>query len=531
MMMYRVLIFATILSLINGAIVDDVYVENLASNIEKSGLLKNFGQSWKEHLDTWNSFQRANDGQPTDGSLPCNTSREDNRPTFSVHRLHPADIGIVGALGASFVAGSGAGAKRLMEVTMQYRGVSFPIGGDENLTTTETLPNILKKFNPLLRGFSRGIAPVWFEELSQFNVAVPGASSDDLEDQAKELVKRIKAMTGASEQWKVISIYVGVNDLCDACEKRIGGRASTYGRRVKNAVDKLEKELTKTIVNLIALPPLHQWYTQLHDDPVCHALHKYLCPCIMKAESDNLSKEYNNELYGLPERYNERVDFAVVVQPFMSGLVTFPKDVANTTNQTDQSFFAPDCFHFNRRGHAAAARALWTNMLQAVGDKDITMNFDKSELSCPDEECPYIRTWLNSNNCSRKKHHPIPTLPPIIGNHTWNWNWTDHIKNFTDHLQNYTDQFHNLTENFTAHFTLKPWNRNFIGMAQSKEIGTEDGYGYGSIAWIAFGVILSMSVVAMAIAGVISYNKRRIQNTPGQERTPLLTGGQADRIY
>lgn len=110
--MYRIAIVFAILSVVRGIPIGDVYVEDLASNIEKAGLLKNFARSWKEHLDTWNSFQRADEGKPTDGNHPCNTSRDDYRPTFSVHRVHPSHISIVGALGASFVAASGAGAKK-----------------------------------------------------------------------------------------------------------------------------------------------------------------------------------------------------------------------------------------------------------------------------------------------------------------------------------------------------------------------------------------------------------------------------------
>lgn len=409
---------------------------------------------------------------------------------------------------------------------LQYRGVSFSVGGDEDLTKTETVANILKKYNPDLRGFSRGIAPVWFEELSQLNVAVPGATSNDLDDQAKEIIKRIKALTGSEEQWKLISIFVGMNDLCDACEKRTGGRASTYGRHIKSAIDKLEKGLKYTIINLIALPPINYWYRQLHDDPVCLSMHRYLCPCILKAETDDLSKEYNNELYQLPERYKKRTDFAVVVQPFMSGKVDFPKPVANTSNQTDQSFFAPDCFHFNRRGHAAAARALWANMFQAVGEKDTTINFGKSEFICPEDDCPYIRTWLNSENCSRKKIPPRPTLPPGLANITHHWNGS-----VTDHLKNISQHWANLTGNFTRPFTITPWHRNFIGMAKEGAIAGDSYYSSGSIAWIAFGVILSMAVVATAIFGVVSYNKRRLQSIPGQERTPLLGDERGERMY
>ena len=33
--------------------------------------------------------------------------------------------------------------------------------------------------------------------------------------------------------------------------------------------------------------------------------------------------------------------------------------------EPDASFFAPDCFHFSSKGHAAAGQELWNNMVRA----------------------------------------------------------------------------------------------------------------------------------------------------------------------
>jgi len=149
----------------------------------------------------------------------------------------------------------------------------------------------------------------------------------------------------------------------------------------------------------------------------------------------------------------------------------------------------------------------------------------RSEFVCPEDDCPYIRTWLNSENCSRKKI-PRPTLPAIIGNHTHHWNITEeHLKNISDHVKN-------LTGNVTwPIFTITPWHRNLIGMSKDEAIATDHYYSSASIGWIAFGVILSMAVIATAIGGAVSYNKRRIRTTPGQERTPLLSDGRGERMY
>jgi len=542
--MIRLGVFLALFCLTLGA-EEEVYIESLAANIEKSGLLDNFSQSWRRHLDTWHAFHGrhwndTNGTVSTSFEFNCNTNTSTNgsrgHRLESVSRLRPGDIGIIGALGASFVSGSGADATRLLEATLQYRGLSFPIGGDGNLSTTTTLPNILKEYNPRLRGWSRSIAPSWFEALSRLNVAVPGATVKDLDDQAKELIKRIKQMPGARDQWKMISIYIGMNDLCEACDKRIGGKASTYGRRIRDALDRLHKELTRTVVNLIALPPMHQWYRQLHDDPVCFAMHRYLCPCISNPKTDALAFEYNAELYKIPIDY-ERIDFTVVVQPFMSGKVQFPKTMVNGTEVTDQSYFAPDCFHFSRKGHAVAAAGLWSNLFQNLGEKDSTIDFSEGELSCPNDTCPYIRTWRNSRNCSIKL--PVvdwTTLLPIIENMTWpDWNitenftrphftgsWSDVFENFSrPHHWNWTVTWPHVLENIT----MRPWPRMMQEVPEASST-----YSVAGTGWIAFGILLGIAVVGMIIFGYVDL-KRRQRQSGESERTPLLTGSNVEKIY
>ncbi|GMR55166.1 hypothetical protein PMAYCL1PPCAC_25361, partial [Pristionchus mayeri] len=70
----------------------------------------------------------------------------------SVHSLRPADIEIVGAIGDSLTAANGAGAETndILGVAIQYRGLTFSVGGDKTLDEHITMANVLKKFNPNL---------------------------------------------------------------------------------------------------------------------------------------------------------------------------------------------------------------------------------------------------------------------------------------------------------------------------------------------------------------------------------------------
>ncbi|NWI20907.1 PLB1 Phospholipase, partial [Crypturellus soui] len=93
-------------------------------------------------------------------------------------------------------------------------------------------------------------------------------------------------------------------------------------------------------------------------------------------------------------RYEQREDFAVVMQPFFRN--TFVPLGSN--GKPDLSFFSTDCFHFSERGYAEMAVALWNNMLEPVGEKQSYNNFthDRSKLKCPTPEKPFLFTVRNS---------------------------------------------------------------------------------------------------------------------------------------
>lgn len=65
-------------------------------------------------------------------------------PPESVHRLRPGDIDVIGALGDSLVAGSGALEEFAIGTFIEARGVSYCIGGQDNWRKYLTVPNILK---------------------------------------------------------------------------------------------------------------------------------------------------------------------------------------------------------------------------------------------------------------------------------------------------------------------------------------------------------------------------------------------------
>ena len=147
-------------------------------------------------------------------SFPCRQEEFEKKsrhslPT-SVDRLSPGDIDIIAALGDGNVAANGALSKDFIGLGVAFRGVSFATGGDEDWRSVLTLANILKEFNPKLKGQSTGHSDApphggggGGEGL---NVAQKDAVSQDLVDQVDRLIFKLKAYDSAdlSQKWKVL---------------------------------------------------------------------------------------------------------------------------------------------------------------------------------------------------------------------------------------------------------------------------------------------------------------------------------------
>lgn len=90
---------------------------------------------------------------------------------------------------------------------------------------------------------------------------------------------------------------------------------------------------------------------ELNDGFVCSTLHRRTCPCAAfpdekeKETLDQWIPQYHQYLLDLIYSgiYDQRDDFTVVIQPFMSK-TKLPRTF---DGQPDLSYFAPDCFHFS----------------------------------------------------------------------------------------------------------------------------------------------------------------------------------------
>uniref|UniRef100_A0A6B2LLB3 Triacylglycerol lipase n=1 Tax=Arcella intermedia TaxID=1963864 RepID=A0A6B2LLB3_9EUKA len=140
------------------------------------------------------------------------TGRSPQKPT-DARDLLPADIDIIMAMGDSLTAGFGADSTHLFNLFVDYRGSSFSVGGAKSIDECSTLANILQVYNRNITGYSTGAGEA--EEKAKLNVAVTGSRSRDLLKQVHVLRDRLQAYD--MKQWKMLTIFIGSNDLCGSC--------------------------------------------------------------------------------------------------------------------------------------------------------------------------------------------------------------------------------------------------------------------------------------------------------------------------
>ncbi|XP_008311698.1 phospholipase B1, membrane-associated [Cynoglossus semilaevis] len=348
-----------------------------------------------------------------------NLSPSDTVPT-SVHKLRPADIMVVAALGDSVTAGTAAKAKTFFELNRNYPGLSWSIGGEKTLNTTTTLPNILKKFNSALKGFSKGSLP----RQKGFNMAARGARTSDIPDQVQALVKALKEdkEVDFEKDWKLVTIFVGASDLCHYCTDQNNLSPKNYSHNLMLSLDTLYHEVPRLLVNMVEIWQIHPLKTINNNTLTCALLPMMNCPCVINAaenspeldEIKQINLQYQAETQYLVsgDRYDGKEDFAVVLQPFLHNY--FVPRVG--MGESDISFFSVDCFHISDRAHSEMAVALWNNMLEPVGRKQAFNNFtyDRSKINCPSEASPFIFTKQNSLKSPTICSSSIPVWVPVV---------------------------------------------------------------------------------------------------------------------
>ncbi|GMS85442.1 hypothetical protein PENTCL1PPCAC_7617, partial [Pristionchus entomophagus] len=331
----------------------------------------------------------------------------------TVHSLRPADIDIVAAMGDSLTAANGAGAEGedALAIAIQYRGLTWSVGGDKSLDEHITVANILKKFNPDVFGYSirTGSANVW--ETAHLNAGVPGAHSTWMLEQAQDLVRRMKEHPEIdfANHWKMVHMFIGGNDVCSWCARgNKDADGDHYGASIREGLQYLKDNMPRTIVVVTGMIDMTLLRRVDSAHVICKDIHTFECKCeqnatVTDAMLSGICNDYMVKTQEMQDsgEFDTSDDFTMIIEPYLS---TTPDISRNPDGTPNMDFFAPDCFHFRAYGHAIVAKNLWNNMVQPVGGKTPANLTDNGEpLLCPEpsnvQACPFIRTTKNSDNC------------------------------------------------------------------------------------------------------------------------------------
>ncbi|XP_044023118.1 phospholipase B1, membrane-associated-like [Siniperca chuatsi] len=320
----------------------------------------------------------------------------------SVEHVKAADVKVIAALGDSLTTAIGANGSTILSIPLEFRHVSWSIGGYGTYQNVITLANIFKLFNPKLLGPSPVMTfhgkPTTVNETG-FNFAVTGHNTLNVSDQIRHMIDTFKSYPGLNfqEDWKLVTMLIGMNDICDYCKNKILFSPDSFIQHMTEALDTMMKEIPRTIVNVVQILPMKPLREVQRPTLGCQ-LQKTFCSCLVQPEENSTElKELVEVNYEFQRRLEKllhsdrffKKDFAVVLQPYLEN--TGPPRLPDGT--FDLSFFTADCFHFTVKGHEELAKGLWNNMFQPEGGKEMIKTFSEPiKLICPTKEHPYIYT-------------------------------------------------------------------------------------------------------------------------------------------
>lgn len=299
----------------------------------------------------------------------------------TVNQLSPKDISCFGVLGDSISAGFSLESHSVFKDLFEYRGKSFPIGGEKNF---RTIPNIFSQYNPAKKCASYGstfithsikqyptssyggyrlmVNEQFLENKINCNVAISGALSNQLMKMWKQL--RIQWLKFSCENdWKLLTIMIGANDICQYCLNGYNNTINTYIFNMEQLFQNIISDEQNVFVNVVST--FNVGLTDDWQNKGCELVHKVIneCPCILGNDKSGnyreivktLYKDINLLLYPLVKKYTgvgvlRNVKF--VIQPIM-------EDFEIYNNSYLSSF---DCFHPSEFGHELMATILWNNM-------------------------------------------------------------------------------------------------------------------------------------------------------------------------
>lgn len=243
------------------------------------------------------------------------------------------------------------------------------------------------------------------------NVAISGQEANHIPTQAHNLVNIIKNSKNVNinEDWKVVTLFIGGNDLCDICIDQVRHLPENYIKDIREGLDILHANLPRTFVNFVSILTVED-IKDMNRGLVCKNLHKTECPCAAYPSSDadiikleKFFKEYTRMSQELVDsgRYDTTDDFTVVLQPFFKDFLS-PR---LSNGQVDLSYFAPDCFHFSAKSHGEFQLILYSDKMGSKSFHFLELNFGGKNK----KKSFYFYTKTLDDICIQNQHDNLIT--------------------------------------------------------------------------------------------------------------------------
>jgi len=252
-----------------------------------------------------------------------------------------------------------------------------------------TLANILKTYNPNIQGSAES----WTYPLTKgqwLDGGVSHASVQNVPDQVTYLATTLKTKytsVNFQNDWKLITLFIGANNLCGACEGRAESLPEYYESHLLQVLTQIRDTIPRVFVNVVTIFNVSGvWYAG-HSYAYCEFIWKYIakteCYCVETGKKEDLdmmdlrASQYNAISLKLADQFaaQNNPNFTVVVQPGLSGIVIQDFGEAYLSNL--------DCFHPSLCANQAFTYQIWNNMFQPPGKKRYNTRPKNLKVHCP----------------------------------------------------------------------------------------------------------------------------------------------------
>ncbi|KAK4515678.1 pre-rRNA processing protein [Mucor velutinosus] len=275
----------------------------------------------------------------------------------------------------------------------EYRGLNYMMGGDPDAIS---IASFIKHFNAKLLGSSTNTHPLvsiagnvsyatHFPPVDNLNAAISGAMAVNLDLELDYLLQELNSPfasnLNAKNEWKMINIHIGSNEMCQSCDSKLTNLTTpeVYAREIENAVQRIKRSIPKTFVNLIGMFRFSVINQMAKANPQYCANRDIIKPCECFLQNkmdhmDSLMEQFNTKLMAIANKYAPQPGstFGVAYTPFPIDFQSFPIN----------AFSNIDCFHPSVSAHQWMAKSIWNQLFTKSKPSTMLFNFSE-EIYCP----------------------------------------------------------------------------------------------------------------------------------------------------